>query len=175
MLLGYSGSGASRNRIFYSIDDERVRNVGNVGVAVGLCIFVFAALIFYQSFDFSYYSEFGPGPGFFPLWLSGLLMVLSAVHIWHSLKKNPVFFKDVLPKSRELKILGKIAASVILFVVIVPVTGFTLASTLILFLLFYPELKWYTALGASVATTAVVFVTFQVLLHIPLPVSAIGL
>lgn len=147
----------------------------NVGVTVSSFIFLFAAFIFYQSLDFQYYSEFGPGPGFFPRWLGGALMILSLVNIWQSVTKEVVWFRDVLPKSKELLLLVKICVSIALFIVIVPYSGFIIAGTLILFILFYPEYKWYSALGMSVATTVIVFIAFKLLLNIPLPVNAIGI
>jgi len=147
----------------------------NVGVTVSVFILLFAAFIFYQSFDFEYYGEFGPGPGFFPRWLGGILMVLSLLNIWQSIKGEIVWFSDVMPKGKELKTVLKICGSIILFIVVVPYTGFMIAGTLILFILFYPEYKWYRAIGMSVLTTLVVFVVFKVILHIPLPVNAFGI
>lgn len=147
----------------------------NVGGTVSAFIFLFAAFIFYQSLDFQYYSEFGPGPGFFPRWLGGALMVLSALNIWQSVTKEIIWFRDVLPERKEFRIIVKICVSIVLFIMIVPYSGFTIAGTIILFILFYPEYKWYSALGMSVATTVIVFIAFKLLLHIPLPVNAIGI
>jgi len=42
-----------------------------------LCFMVFSALVVWESVDLEYYSELGPGPGFFPFWLGTGLGALS--------------------------------------------------------------------------------------------------
>ncbi len=44
----------------------------------GLSI-LFSAYIARESFYLKYYTEIGPGPGFFPLWLSVIFALLSAI------------------------------------------------------------------------------------------------
>jgi putative tricarboxylic transport membrane protein len=45
----------------------------------GLVFVLLAAFLGYQAAALRYYTSLGPGPGFFPLWLCGLLGVLGVI------------------------------------------------------------------------------------------------
>jgi putative tricarboxylic transport membrane protein len=47
----------------------------------GLVLLVAALFLGYYSLQLSYYSSIGPGPGFFPTWLSALLVLLALAMI----------------------------------------------------------------------------------------------
>ena len=58
-------------------------------VTAGL-IFVASLFLVYGSLEFRYYTAIGPGPGFFPLWLSGILAVLAVLMFLHeTFTKSP--------------------------------------------------------------------------------------
>lgn len=44
---------------------------------IGIVFFLAAAFLAWNASGLIYYSRLGPGPGFFPLWLCGLLAALS--------------------------------------------------------------------------------------------------
>lgn len=48
-----------------------------VNQSIGVVFILAAALLAWNAAGLVYYSRLGPGPGFFPLWLCGLLAVLS--------------------------------------------------------------------------------------------------
>lgn len=145
------------------------------GVWVGGFLFVFAAILFWQSFSFDYYSQYGPGPGLFPFWLSGILMVLSILLIIESVRKNPIKWTDILPQGEGMKRVASIFVSLILFLIIVPYVGYAIASILMLFILFFGEFRWYWNLGLSIVVTLLMIVVFQVFLNVPLPSNSFGL
>jgi hypothetical protein len=58
--------------------------------------------------------------------------------------------------------------------VLVNFTGFIFASTVLLFIVFSREYKWYWGLGISIFTSIILFVIFKVFFGIPLPVSMFG-
>lgn len=146
----------------------------NLGALIGLIILVFASVIFWQSLSFDIYSNIGPGPGLFPMILSGLLIVLSILYIISSFKKNIVMISDVLPKGKSLWQVLRILVAVTLFIVISPFVGFTIASFIVLCILFIGEMRWYSAIGISIITTVAVFIAFKTLLGVPLPVNVFG-
>ncbi|MDF2681133.1 MAG: tripartite tricarboxylate transporter family receptor [Brevibacillus sp.] len=146
----------------------------NAGVWVGGIVVLFALVIFVQSFSLKYYTKFGPGPGLFPIWLSGILLLIGGAYIWHSLKKEVITWADILPKGREMGNVLSVILAVVIFMVIVNVTGFIIASTVLLFILLRREYKWYTGLGISSGVSIVLFLVFKSFFTIPLPVNMFG-
>ncbi|GAB7387022.1 tripartite tricarboxylate transporter TctB family protein [Bacillaceae bacterium] len=148
--------------------------MGNAGAWVGIFVLIFGGIILFQSLSYEYFSDVGPGPGFFPLWASGALIVLTFFYIIISSKKEKILFRDILPKKKELaKVIG-IFLSILLFIILAPYTGFSIAGSAMLFFLLIPGYRWYWALGISVTVTVLVFLLFQQLLDIPLPVNSYG-
>lgn len=147
----------------------------NAGIWVGLFLLVASGVIFWQSLGYEYYSDYGPGPGLFPRWISGILFLLSLVYIWDSIKKEIIWFNDILPKGKGLYDVLSIFGSLILFMILVPFTGYSIASLIMLVILFAQGYKWYWGLGLSAVITAIVFFAFETLLNVPLPVNSFGL
>ncbi|GAB7386681.1 tripartite tricarboxylate transporter TctB family protein [Bacillaceae bacterium] len=146
----------------------------NAGVLAGILTLVFAVIILLESFSYDYQGPLGPGPGLFPRWLSGLLIVLSGFYIFDSVKKDVIKIIDILPKGKELRALLSILGALIVFILIVPYTGFIVAGTVFLFILLVREYKWYVGLGISAGVSAFLFWVFDTLLNVPLPVNAFG-
>jgi len=142
---------------------------------VGFLILIFAGTLFFQALSYDYYSDYGPGPGLFPLWLSGLLIVLSIAYIIDCYKKNIIQLKDVLPKGEGLRKIILIMVSLVVFYILAPYTGYSVAGIIMLMILFIKEYKWYWGLGISVVVTFVLFYTFYSVLNVPLPVNSFGL
>ena len=147
----------------------------NAGALVGFLILIFAGTLFFQALSYDYYSDYGPGPGLFPLWLSGLLIVLSIAYIIDCYKKNIIQLKDVLPKGAGLRKIILIMVSLVVFYFLAPYTGYSVAGFIMLMILFIREYKWYWGLGISVVVTVVLFYTFYSVLNVPLPVNSFGL
>jgi putative tricarboxylic transport membrane protein len=146
----------------------------NAGFWTGMALLLFASVIFWQSFSLKYFTAFGPGPGMFPRWLSAILIILSVIYIWQSVKQEVFQVGDIFPKGRELGNILSVLVSVIVFMLIVNVTGFTIASTVLLFIVLVREYKWISGLAISAATSIVLFVVFKILFNIPLPVNGFG-
>jgi hypothetical protein len=146
----------------------------NYGVYLGIVLLLFSGFVFWLSLSLEYYGPYGAGPGLLPRWLSGILGVLSIVYIFSSLFKVKIYFKDVLPKGKTLIRLGSIIGAIFLFIVVSPYTGFNIASIIVLMILLLPEYKWYSALGISTTVTVILFLGFNTLLKIPLPVNIWG-
>ena len=147
----------------------------NAGALVGFLILIFAGTLFFQALSYDYYSDYGPGPGLFPLWLSGLLIVLSIAYIIDCYKKNIIQLKDVLPKGEGLRKIILIMVSLVVFYILAPYTGYSVAGIIMLMILFIKEYKWYWGLGISVVVTVVLFYTFYSVLNVPLPVNSFGI
>jgi putative tricarboxylic transport membrane protein len=146
----------------------------SAGFWVGFLILVFACVLFGNSLSYEYYSKYGPGPGMFPLWLSGSLIVLSLIHIGQSMKKTLDFVPMLFPKGKELTNVLEIIGSIILFIIIAPFAGYIVANIVLLIILFMRKYKWYWGVAISIGVTLVLFVVFQFILQVPLPVGIFG-
>lgn len=147
----------------------------NFGVWVGVFILLFSIFMFNSSLNYEYYGQYGPGPGFFPLWLSGLLGVFSILFIFDSLRKNNrITFSDVIPKGKILLSLCKVVFSILLFILISPFLGYVISSIIIMLILLIPDFKWITSFTTAASVTIVLFVVFNMILEIPLPTNIWG-
>jgi putative tricarboxylic transport membrane protein len=130
------------------------------------------AVVFFSS-RLEYMSEFGPGPGFLPLWLGIGLVVCSIGVILKVLKrkdKTGVFFK---PRTRVgLKILGLI----ILTYLLLPVFGFSAGLALFTAssMLLIGKHRWIPCGITAVVTAISIRLIFVHWLSIPLPTGLIG-
>lgn len=142
------------------------------GVWAGIVILILALLMFVMSLQYSYSSILGPGPGFFPTWLSGILIVLSIWYIFESVKGKNVS-SDSWPTGRSLKQILFIIMSLFLFLVLFILGGFLLAGIIFLIILFYKEYRWYTTLLMSVGITLFIYLMFNTILKVHLPSGGI--
>jgi putative tricarboxylic transport membrane protein len=131
-------------------------------------------LFFWGARSLQYSSSIGPGPGLFPTWLSGILIVTSLCYIWESKTEDIIALSEVLPKGKELTGLIGIVISPVVFMVIVPYTGFCIAGTVLMLMLLLRAYKWHWALAISLITSLATFLLFQTFLDVPLPVNAFG-
>ncbi len=143
-----------------------------------LCFAAFSAFIMWESLTLEYYTELGPGSGFFPFWLAAVLGTLSLA--WLVQVSRPTgrpaegaFLPD---RGGIFRILSLIAAVVIVSGVM-NTLGFQM--TLFVFLVFTlmvlgKQSIWLTAviaLGGSVG----IFHLFAGYLDVQLPTSSLAL
>ncbi len=135
---------------------------------------LFGAIIFQLASSMKYYGEYGPGPGLLPVWISGMMVVLSAVNLIAALKKNNKSFADILPKGTGLINVLSCVGAYALFIVTVPYLGFTISSIAMLFILFSRGYTWRRGLCLSILVTGILFFVFGSVLTVPLPVNEFG-
>ena len=146
----------------------------NAGVWVGLVFLAFSGTLFWQALSYDYYSTIGPGPGLLPMWLSGTLILLSVAYMIDSVRNDPIDLKSMLPRGKGLRKVLALFVALALFLTVVKYLGYVIASSVMLFILFAFEYKWYWAGSISLAVTLVVFYVFKSLLNVPLPVNTFG-
>jgi hypothetical protein len=149
-------------------------------IATGLLLAAGFALALWEASSFQYGTEFAPGPGFAPVWLSaiGLLVSLTiALIAFRATRGRPPSEEDSRPVDKPGAI--RVAATLAglgAMIVITPWLG--LVPSILLFLLFLTlgvqRLPAVTALGASLATVVFVYVVFVRLLEVPIPVGPLG-
>jgi putative tricarboxylic transport membrane protein len=148
--------------------------VKNLGVYISVFFLLFGGIMLWQSLQLDYYSDYGPGPGLLPLWISSAIIVFSVLNLVLSLKKNIIRIADVIPKGEGLLNVLACIGAFLLFIIIVPYVGFLIGSTVMLFILFSRGFKWYWAIGLSVLIAGIIFWVFGILLQVPLPVNELG-
>ncbi|OCS84774.1 tripartite tricarboxylate transporter TctB family protein [Caryophanon tenue] len=144
----------------------------NVGVWAGLIILVFAIITFIISFQYSYSGIVGPGPGFFPFWLSLILIILAVLYIYESFKGKNVSDEE-WPTGRSLKDLIFIMITLMLFLLLFVLCGFLIAGTVFLFVLFVREFKLFVTVSMSVGITLFIYIMFNNVLKVHLPSNGI--
>ncbi|MEH7384427.1 tripartite tricarboxylate transporter TctB family protein [Bacillus sp. JJ1521] len=145
----------------------------NAGVLAAILIIIFSSFFLYHSTTLDYTGPLGLGPGFFPLWLSILLLFLSIIYLMMSFKEV-IDIREILPKGKSLLDFTFILLSMILFILLIERTGFVIAGTVSLIVLLFRTFKWYFTLSLSVGISLAIFIIFAKGLSIPFPVNSFG-
>ncbi len=101
-----------------------------------------------------------PGPGFMPLLMGGLMLVLTIV----SASERGATEKAVaLPDKDRLVVLGMTVAALWLYAVLLSRLGFVVDTLLLMLFLFsvIQKVKWTTAILASVVSVALCYFLFS--------------
>lgn len=144
------------------------------GVWAGIITLIYAIIIFHESLSLDYSTKLGPGPGFFPLWLSGILIVLTLFYIVDAFRHDEIKVSEILPGGKAGKSIISTVSGLIVFPIVVPYLGFVISGTILQFIMFIRDFKWYVSLGISVAVSIILFFVFQTLLGVTLPVNDFG-
>jgi putative tricarboxylic transport membrane protein len=150
---------------------ERSGELINTGMIAALCMLLYGIVILVQALSLKYYTSYGPGPGFFPVWISGLLILLAILYLVESVKKNAVYLKDILPGSVPLKKIGSLTAGLLFFIFTADILGFFISGIVLLLAMFLWDFKFLKALVLSLVFMLILAVTFQILLKVSLPMG----
>ena len=146
-----------------------------ITAAVGI---LFAAFVAYGSVRLKFYTAMGPGPGFFPLWLSILFGVLAVFMFCQATfgRSDPMPADFFATRTGYVRI-GAILVSLIGTVVLLNPLGFRLTS--LAFYLFLLNILSRHHVIVSVLAALVgsfgVYHVFANILMIPLPVGILGI
>ncbi len=148
--------------------------IKNAGVWAGVILLAYSAVLFQQSLLLDYYNPLGPGPGFLPLWLSGLLFIVSLLYIWDSIKREVIRLAELLPTGDARLDILLMLTGLCLFALLVETIGFVAAGSQLIFLMTFRKFKWYYALPTSILVAVLLLLAFQKLLGVSLPVNDLG-
>lgn len=139
-------------------------------------LLAFSAYIIIGSLNMKLSSEYGPGPGFFPLGLGMILAILSLGLLWDGInprkKDKPSPFKD--PK-RTLTA-GLAILALVGYALLITKLGYLLTTfLLVLFLMgVVARDKVRTTLLTALGVTLLLYLIFQVGLDLNLPTGPFG-
>lgn len=148
--------------------------IKNAGVWAGVILLAFSGLLIQQSFTLDYINMLGPGPGFLPRWLGGLLGLVSLCYLWDACKHNVIDVGSLLPSRHALPDIALMLLGLCLFALLVETIGFVLAASQLLFLMSLRKFRWQIALPTSIAISVALLLAFQKLLGVFLPVNDFG-
>jgi putative tricarboxylic transport membrane protein len=135
----------------------------------------------WEASSFQYGTQFAPGPGFAPVWLSAIGIALSLLVVGNALRAARRSEPRADGGAARLDRIGlfRVGATLIGLVVmlgIVPYLG--LVPSLLAFLLFLTmvvqRLSWPLGIGASVATVLFIYLVFVRFLGVPIPSGPLG-
>ena len=146
-------------------------------VTAVLCI-VFAAFVMRRSLAMKLYTPLGPGPGFFPFWLSLLFGALAAIMLAQAaLGRSEPGSTDLLATRAGYRRIAAILGALVGAIALMGPLGFRLTS-LAFYLFLLTTLSrptWILTLVIAVAGSFGVYYMFAHLLRITLPVGLLGI
>lgn len=138
-------------------------------------IWLFGSLFFLQeALEYSYFVDDKPGAGFFPIWLCSIMAFFSVVQIIQSFKASNGK-TAIIPKGEQRKSIAIVFGAMILFILLAPYLGFTIACTLFMGGLFYYNgYRLHYSLGAGLVVAILLFSLFYSFLGVAFPVNDFG-
>ncbi|HEY8528233.1 MAG TPA: tripartite tricarboxylate transporter TctB family protein [Paenibacillaceae bacterium] len=138
------------------------------GIIASIAILGVSLIFLFQSFQYPYRGSYGPGPGFFPTWMSGILLVLSLLCLIEALRgKNQS--DEPWPVGQGLRSLLYVLGCLIAYVFLIRYLGYIVTGMIFLFLLLIRHYKWYIALIPAVVAPLALYYLFRNFLGILLP------
>jgi putative tricarboxylic transport membrane protein len=137
---------------------------------------IFAAALV-TSLDYSLEDALGPGPGFFPFWLSLLGAALTVAILVETARSRDVASGSILPSEQAAWQAGRVLIALAAAAALLEPLGFRLTTLLFIAGLLFalgarsPSAILLTALAGSFG----VFHVFFYWLKVPLPIGALGL
>lgn len=154
--------------------------MGRADIVTGLLLAAGFALALWEASSFQYGTEFAPGPGFAPVWLSAIGVAVCVLIALNGIKpaRRPRPSRDnsdAIDRHGSIRV-GATVAGLFGMVALAPWLG--LVPSILIFLLFLTlyvqRLSVFTGIAASVATVLFVYVVFVHLLEVPIPRGPLG-
>lgn len=147
-----------------------------VNQAAALIFFMGSVLVMIESRGLEYYTPLGPGPGFFPLWLSGILAFLSATWLVQISRQPSESMEDgFVPNGGGALRIVSILGALTLMGLAVDTAGFQVSALVFLLFLLLVLGRQNLALTAAIAVAGSfgLYYVFTNYLDVSLPASTI--
>lgn len=141
----------------------------------GIVVLLFGSVVVFSASQLAYKGEYGPGPGFLPLWIGIALIGCAIAAILKAIRQaGHEKGRFIQPKTHQVAF---IFVTLVVTFLLVPVLGLSLG--LALFTGFTMRTAgrhgWILCVATAVVTAAAVRLIFGVMLDIPLPKGYFGL
>jgi hypothetical protein len=147
----------------------------------GLLLSAFFGATLWEAWSFQYGSEFAPGPGFAPVWLSAIglcVSLLIAVYGLRALRGGVASDKAAVPALEKAGLVRVAFTLLGMAAMVFLVEWLGLVLSILVFLLYLTLVVQRHAvgvgIGASLGTVAFVYVVFVYFLDVPIPKSPLG-
>lgn len=144
---------------------------------IAVVVTVLGLAVLRQASELPYREEYGPGPGFFPLWIGVLFVVLGPLLALQTMRPSKATPEaDSLFTVGVLARVAAIAGSILVAVVLVRPLGLLLSlGLLVVFLLRVLERKpWRLALACGLIAMVGLRLVFGIWLGVPFPLGILG-
>lgn len=141
-----------------------------------LLMIAFGAWVIVESRNLNYYTELGPGPGFFPFWLALLVVVLSLVWLGQvTLQPVGPMEKGFVPSRAAVSRIASIVIALALWGLLVEKVGFQVMMFVfqIFLLVALGRQNLILTLAIALAASFGTYNMFTRFLDVQLPVSSI--
>ena len=149
--------------------------MGIANLLAGIGVLLFGSVVTYSASQLPYRGEYGPGPGFLPLWIGIVLIGCAIVTIIKAVRQYGQEKEGFVQAMTRW--VGFVFVTLIVTFLLVRVLGLSLG--LALFTGFTMRTAgrhgWVLCVLTAVITAAAVRVIFGVMLDIPLPKGVVGL
>jgi hypothetical protein len=138
----------------------------------GTVLLILSGYVIYEALQMPESGTFGPGSGFLPLWLGILMGVLALLlTIGAALRREKTSAEPPFPAWSTMAIVAKILGGLMVFSLLMETVGFIINTLIFVTYLMkvVQKERWPKSLLIAVATTACLYIVFQVLLGITLP------
>lgn len=121
-------------------------------------------------------AEYGPGPGFMPLWLGLLMAILSGILLFRCLQAG-VPSRRLFDNSSGLKKAALVALLYLVYIASLQFLGLLVALALFLLILLWLIERRSVFVAAAAAATGALscYFLFEVWLKVPLPIGILGI
>jgi putative tricarboxylic transport membrane protein len=147
-------------------------------LVTGLALLVFGvgyAAVAWRAYP--YRTATGPGAGFLPVWLGGVMAVLALLLVLSARQPATPPQARWLPEGRGLTRLVVVVAATALLVALMDVVGMIVGSALFLLgiLRFLERYPWPSAFAIAVGVAGLIYAVFTYWLQVPFPTSPLGI
>ena len=149
----------------------------------GLLLAVLFGTALWEGWSFQYGTEFAPGPGFAPVWLSALGLLIALViafAAWQGARRSnaataPSAQREPLDRAGLLRV-GATLLGLAVMLAVVPWIGFVPAilAFLLVLTLGVQRMSWLAGVAASVGTVLFIYTIFVHFLNVPIAVGPLG-
>jgi putative tricarboxylic transport membrane protein len=156
---------------------ERMPTMKRPHQITGLLVLLFSAFVLVNALDLKFYTKSGPGPGFFGMWLGGIMGLLGAAVFYQAtFRLSPPMPEDFYATKTGYFKMAAVLIALILAVVLMQPLGFSLvmAGFYLFLMLSLGQRNPITLVLVSLGGSFGVYYIFTNYLSIPLPAGPFG-
>ncbi len=136
-----------------------------------------AIWVLWQSTMLPHFSVFGPGPEFMPQVLAIVLVILSGILFFTTVRKATEAGEKLMPSREGIYRIAVIIGALFLYTYLIEVIGYG-ATTFIYclgMLLALWKARWYFSVVVAAVLTGTFYWAFVILLDVPVPTGVFGM